>query len=89
MRNGVRTSADRGFINSTALSELLVELSVDLNHAFAAAQTDAIKARLRSQTEEAVQLGIFGAPSFITKDGELFWGNDRLERAIAWARTAR
>ena len=71
------------------LSELLAELNVDLNPAFAAAQTDAIKAKLRLQTEEAMQLGIFGAPSFITKDGELFWGNDRLERAIAWARTAR
>jgi 2-hydroxychromene-2-carboxylate isomerase len=57
---------------TTVLSELLAELNVDLNPAFAAAQTDAIKARLRSQTEEAAQLGIFGAPSFITKDGELF-----------------
>ena len=71
------------------LSELLVALSVDPDPVFAAAQTDAIKAKLRSQTEEALQLGIFGAPSFITMDGELFWGNDRLERAIAWARTAR
>ena len=75
-------------IDETAvLSELLAELNVDLNNAFAAAQTDA--AKLRSQTEEAMQLGIFGAPSFITEDRELFWGNDRLERAIAWATTAR
>jgi 2-hydroxychromene-2-carboxylate isomerase len=72
-----------------ALSGLLAALGVDPDPVFAAAQTDAIKARLRSQTEEALQLGIFGAPSFITMDGELFWGNDRLERAIAWARTAR
>jgi 2-hydroxychromene-2-carboxylate isomerase len=71
------------------LRELLAALSVDPDPVFAAAQTDAIKAKLRSQTEEAIQLGIFGAPSFITMDGELFWGNDRLERAIAWARTAR
>jgi 2-hydroxychromene-2-carboxylate isomerase len=71
------------------LRELLAALSVDPDPVFAAAQTDAIKAKLRSQTEEALQLGIFGAPSFITMDGELFWGNDRLERAIAWARTAR
>jgi hypothetical protein len=41
------------------------------------------------QTEEAKQLGIFGAPSFTTADGELFWGNDRLERAIAWAKDAK
>ena len=41
------------------------------------------KARLRSQTEQAKALGIFGAPSFIS-GGELFWGNDRLEQALAW-----
>ncbi|MEZ5580431.1 MAG: hypothetical protein R3F36_15045 [Candidatus Competibacteraceae bacterium] len=29
-------------------------------------------------------LGIFGAPTFIVGD-ELFWGNDRLEAALAWA----
>lgn len=28
--------------------------------------------------------GIFGAPSFFV-DGELFWGNDRLDEALAWA----
>ena len=49
------------------------------------AQADAIKSALRAQTEEAPQLGIFGAPSFATADGELFWGNDRLEAAIEWA----
>ena len=52
----------------------------------AAAQSDDTKARLRAETEEAQRLGIFGAPSFATADGELFWGNDRLERALAWAR---
>lgn len=49
------------------------------------AQADAIKSALRAQTEEAQRLGIFGAPSFATADGELFWGNDRLEAAIEWA----
>lgn len=42
------------------------------------------KARLRSRTEEARGLGIFGAPSFLVK-GELFWGNDRLEDALRLA----
>lgn len=48
------------------------------------AQSAESKALLRTQTEQAVALGIFGAPSFIV-DGELFWGNDRLEAALAWA----
>lgn len=41
------------------------------------------KARLRDRTERAVQLGIFGAPTFRVQD-ELFWGSDRLEDALAW-----
>jgi 2-hydroxychromene-2-carboxylate isomerase len=41
------------------------------------------KRMLRAQTERAVDLGIFGAPSFIAID-ELFWGNDRLEQALMW-----
>jgi 2-hydroxychromene-2-carboxylate isomerase len=44
-----------------------------------------VKDALRAQSERAAQLGIFGAPTFVTEDGELFWGDDRLERALAWA----
>jgi 2-hydroxychromene-2-carboxylate isomerase len=39
------------------------------------------------QTEEAAARGLFGAPSFTVGD-ELFWGNDRLEEALAWAKGA-
>jgi 2-hydroxychromene-2-carboxylate isomerase len=42
------------------------------------------KVRLREQTRRAKELGIFGAPSFVVGE-ELFWGNDRLEDALAWA----
>ena len=52
----------------------------------ATAQSDKIKSQLRAQTEEAERLGVFGAPSFITADGELFWGNDRPELALLWAK---
>lgn len=45
-----------------------------------------IKDALRQATEEAQALGIYGAPSFVTEDGELFWGNDRLEEALVWAK---
>jgi 2-hydroxychromene-2-carboxylate isomerase len=48
-----------------------------------AAQSEEAKAALRGQGEEAARLGIFGAPSFLVED-ELFWGNDRLEAALAW-----
>ncbi|WP_454917880.1 DsbA family protein [Xanthobacter sediminis] len=51
----------------------------------AEAETVANKDRLRAQTEEAKERGVFGAPSFVTADGELFWGNDRLEMALEHA----
>ena len=51
----------------------------------ARAQRDSVKRELRSQTETAQAKGVFGAPSFTVGD-ELFWGDDRLEDAIAWAR---
>ncbi|KUO68818.1 MAG: hypothetical protein APF80_03670 [Alphaproteobacteria bacterium BRH_c36] len=43
-----------------------------------------VKQALRSQVAKARQLGIFGAPSFVTSDGEVFWGNDRLDDAVRW-----
>ena len=49
------------------------------------AQADTIKNALRAANEEAQAAGVFGAPAFVTADGELFWGNDRLEQALDWA----
>jgi 2-hydroxychromene-2-carboxylate isomerase len=68
---------------------ILSDLKVDPDKAIATARTDDIKDKLRSQTTEAQRLEIFGAPTFTTPDGELFWGNDRLETAIAWAKRGR
>jgi 2-hydroxychromene-2-carboxylate isomerase len=65
---------------------ILAGLRVDPEQTMTAAQSDAIKERVRSQTAEAQRREIFGAPTFTTADGELFWGNDRLEHAIAWAK---
>ena len=81
--------ADGRRIDDTAvIGDILAGLKLDPEPALAAAQSDAIKMRLRTQTEEAQRLGVFGAPSFTTADGELFWGNDRLEPALRWAKAA-
>lgn len=69
----------------SVLSDLLRRLGQSPDTAFAKAQSDAIKTKLRDQTTEAQQRGIYGAPNFTTEDGELFWGNDRLEQALRWA----
>jgi 2-hydroxychromene-2-carboxylate isomerase len=42
-----------------------------------------IKERLRAATAAAERVGIFGAPTFATQAGELFWGDDRLDAALA------
>ena len=76
----------RPISDEAALSSLLVSLAVDPAPVLERARSAAIKASLRATTEEAQRLGIFGAPSFVTQDGELFWGNDRLEQALAWAK---
>ena len=71
------------------ISSILADLKQDASTILAAAQSDPIKLQLRHQTEEAARRGIFGAPTFVAGDGELFWGNDRLERALTWAQSGR
>ena len=67
------------------LGAILASLGQAPDAIFAAADAADNKAALRRQGEEAMQRGIFGAPSFIVA-GELFWGNDRLDDALAWLR---
>jgi 2-hydroxychromene-2-carboxylate isomerase len=73
-------------INDPAvIGSCLDRAGADKTAILAATQTDAIKSRLRVETAKAERLGIFGAPAFLTADGELFWGDDRLEMALDWA----
>jgi 2-hydroxychromene-2-carboxylate isomerase len=69
-----------------AIADILLRLDVAPKEALAAATSDDNKLSLRAQTEQTQRLGVFGAPTFIAADGELFWGNDRLERALLWAK---
>ena len=49
------------------------------------ANSDENKNHLREITEQAKAKKIFGAPTFIVGN-ELFWGNDRLERALSYCK---
>ena len=75
---------DEDISKESVLVNALKECGAEPDRWLALAQDDATKAKLRERTEQARQLGIFGAPSF-TVNGELFWGDDRLEDAIEWA----
>jgi 2-hydroxychromene-2-carboxylate isomerase len=73
--------------DSAVLADVLTRLGLDSARLLACADEPAAKQRLKDRNDVAASRGIFGAPSFVTPDGELFWGDDRLEQALKW--TAR
>jgi 2-hydroxychromene-2-carboxylate isomerase len=75
---------DREIADEPVIRAILAGLGVDGDAIVAAAQGDACKAGLRERTGAAQARGIFGAPMFFVGD-EMFWGNDRLEDALAFA----
>ncbi len=66
------------------LTQTLSEVGQDKLRVLELADSSDVETAYLNQTESAKQAGIFGSPSFIV-DGELFWGDDRLEDAINWA----
>jgi 2-hydroxychromene-2-carboxylate isomerase len=77
--------AGRQIGDEAVMHDLLAGLGVAPAPALVRARSDEIKDRLRATTAEAERLGVFGAPSFVSGDGELFWGHDRMAEALAWA----
>jgi 2-hydroxychromene-2-carboxylate isomerase len=77
--------ADQDISSPEVLAPLIAEAGGAPDAVLAAAGSDAVKARLKDHVNQAKARGVFGSPSFITADGELFWGNDRLEQALEWA----
>ena len=75
---------DRLIGSEDNLTTTLVALGKDPKAIIAQAQSPENKEALKAQTLRALELAIFGAPSFVVGD-ELFWGDDRLEDAIDWA----
>jgi 2-hydroxychromene-2-carboxylate isomerase len=69
--------------SEAGLSRTLEEVGQDKDRALERARSPEIGERYLSATEEAKALGVFGSPSFVV-DGEVFWGEDRLEDALHW-----
>lgn len=79
----------RNIADETVLHGALRGVGADPTMTIPFSRSEEIKGRLKAETELAKSLGIFGAPTFVTEDGELFWGDDRLEEALDWARNGR
>lgn len=67
-----------------SLAVILPRVGQDPDRVLALAAGPEASARLEAETEAARKLGAFGSPTFAVGD-ELFWGDDRLEEAVAWA----
>jgi len=76
---------DREISEPNVVGEILESIRRSAGAILERAQEPAVKQGLRANTDQAIAHGIFGAPS-ATTGIELFWGNDRLEAAVAWAR---
>ncbi|MEO7330077.1 MAG: 2-hydroxychromene-2-carboxylate isomerase [Minicystis sp.] len=68
---------DRDIADDAELASIATAAGLDGPALVAGTREEAVKSRLKAATEEAVRLGLFGAPGFLVGD-LLFWGQDRL-----------
>jgi 2-hydroxychromene-2-carboxylate isomerase len=68
----------RNMNDAATVGAVLREAGFDPEQMLALASDPAIKDDLKVATQEAVQRGVFGAPTFVV-GGEMFWGQDRLD----------
>jgi 2-hydroxychromene-2-carboxylate isomerase len=61
---------------------MLQKAGIDIPDLWERASTVEIGAQLDANNRQAVERGVFGVPTFLV-DGELFFGNDRLDMALA------
>ncbi|MGO4405940.1 2-hydroxychromene-2-carboxylate isomerase [Bosea sp. RAF48] len=79
----------KNIAEEAVLTAALKEAGSDPNVALPLSRSEEVKGRLKAEIEYAKSIGIFGAPFFVAGDGELFWGDDRLEEALEWAQDGR
>lgn len=68
---------ERDIASADTLAAILAEAGLD-TALLAASTTPAVQAAYEAHTQAAIEAGVFGAPSYVI-DGEIFWGQDRLD----------
>jgi 2-hydroxychromene-2-carboxylate isomerase len=68
---------ERNIASEITFSEILQTLGLPAAH-IEHAHTQAVQERYDADTQRAIEIGVFGAPSYVV-DGEMFWGQDRLD----------
>ena len=65
------------------LSEIMQEMKLNKDEVLKKVEASDIESTYEKNTNTAYKSGVFGSPTFIY-DGEVFWGDDRLEDCIKW-----
>ncbi len=68
---------ERNIGDDQVLAELLAECGLDAGR-LAQSDSQEVRERYEAHTQQAIAAGVFGAPSYVI-DGEMFWGQDRLD----------
>ena len=68
-----------------SISEICKELGLNKDEIISRAKSEIFEKKYMSNTDSARKKKVFGSPSFIVEN-EIFWGDDRMEDAISWAK---
>lgn len=68
---------DRNIADHSTLVDIANACGLDGKALLASTENNSVKAEYEANTEEAIRIGVFGAPAYV-HEGELFWGQDRL-----------
>ena len=74
---------DRDISNPEVTGNVAAKLGVDKAELTQALNDVAVKERLKTEVDAAIERGVFGSP-YIVVDGEPFWGADRLGEVEQW-----
>ena len=73
----------RDISNPEVTGNIAGKLDIDKEELLRALNEPAVKERLRTEVDAAIERGVFGSP-YIVIDGEPFWGADRLDQMEKW-----
>ena len=77
---------DRDISSPEVTANVAAKLGINRDELAQALNDPAVKERLKSEIDAAIERGVFGSP-YIIVDGEPFWGSDRLEQVERWLET--
>lgn len=77
---------DRDISNPEVTANVAAKHGIDRDQLLQALNDPAVKERLKTEVDAAIERGVFGSP-FIVIDKEPFWGSDRLDQVEKWLTT--